>query len=97
MAKVVSEDPGSAVEGGDLGWNGPGAFVPEFQAMCDSLEIDELSEPFKSPFGWHIIQVLERRVHDMTDEVQRQNAIMAIRNSKRQFASDGNRQRYGRC
>jgi len=82
VAKVVSEDPGSAVEGGDLGWNGPGAFVPEFQAMCDSLEIDQLSEPFKSPFGWHIIQVMERRVHDMTAEVQRQNAIMAIRNSK---------------
>lgn len=82
VAKVVSEDPGSAIEGGDLGWNGPGAFVPEFQAICDSLEIDQLSEPFKSPFGWHILQVLERRVHDMTAEVQRQNAIMAIRNSK---------------
>lgn len=82
VATVVSEDPGSAVDGGELGWNGPGAFVPEFQAMCDSLEIDELSQPFKSPFGWHIIQVLERRVHDTTAEVQRQNAIMAIRNSK---------------
>jgi peptidyl-prolyl cis-trans isomerase SurA len=82
VAKVVSEDPGSAVNGGDLGWNGPGAFVPEFQAMCDTLKIDELSQPFKSPFGWHVIQVLDRRVHDTTEEVQRQNAIMAIRNSK---------------
>ena len=82
VAKVVSEDPGSAVEGGDLGWQGPGTFVPEFQAVCDTLEIDEISEPFKSPFGWHIVQVLERRVYDKTDEVERQQAIMAIRNSK---------------
>ncbi|MBT8441000.1 MAG: peptidylprolyl isomerase [Gammaproteobacteria bacterium] len=82
VAKAVSEDPGSAVEGGDLGWQGPGTFVPEFQAVCDTLEIDEISQPFKSPFGWHIVQLLERRVYDKTDEVERQQAIMAIRNSK---------------
>jgi peptidyl-prolyl cis-trans isomerase SurA len=82
VAKVVSEDPGSAVNGGDLGWNGPGVFVPEFQAVCDELEIGELSQPFKSPFGWHLIQLMDRRVHDTTDEVARQQAIMAIRNSK---------------
>jgi peptidyl-prolyl cis-trans isomerase SurA len=82
VAKVVSEDPGSAVNGGDLGWNGPGVFVPEFQAVCDQLENDELSQPFQSPFGWHLIQLMDRRVHDTTDEVARQQAIMAIRNSK---------------
>jgi peptidyl-prolyl cis-trans isomerase SurA len=82
VAKVVSEDPGSAINGGDLGWNGPGVFVPEFQAVCDRLEIDEISEPFNSNFGWHIIQLLDRRVHDTTDEVMRQEAMMAIRNSK---------------
>ena len=62
----MSEDPGSAVNGGDLGWNGPGIFVPEFQAVCDSLEIGEISEPFQSPFGWHIVQLLDRRIagHD---------------------------------
>ena len=70
------------VEGGDLGWQGPGTFVPEFQAVCETLEIDEISQPFKSPFGWHIVQLLERRVYDKTDEVERQQAIMAIRNSK---------------
>ena len=82
VAKVVSEDPGSAINGGDLGWNGPDMFVPEFQAVCDQLEIDEISEPFRSNFGWHVIQLLERRVHDTTDEVMHQEAMMAIRNSK---------------
>lgn len=82
VAKAMSEDPGSAIEGGDLGWAGPGTFVPVFQEVCDSLALGELSEPFKSPFGWHIVQVLDRRVHDTTEEVQRQQAIMAIRNSK---------------
>jgi len=56
--------------------------VPEFQAVCDELDIGELSQPFKSPFGWHLIQLMDRRVHDTTDEVARQQAIMAIRNSK---------------
>ena len=82
VATVMSEDPGSAVTGGDLGWNGPGIFVPEFQAVCDELEIGEISEPFKTPFGWHIVLLLDRRVQDMTEEVKRREAIMAIRNSK---------------
>ena len=82
VAKVISEDPGSAVDGGDLGWAGPDVFVPEFQAICDQLEIDEISEPFQTSYGWHIIQLLDRRVHDTTEEIKRQRAIMAIRNSK---------------
>jgi peptidyl-prolyl cis-trans isomerase SurA len=82
VAIAVSDDPGSAVEGGDLGWAGPGVFVGEFEATLNSLEIGELSEPFKSPFGWHIVEVLERRVHDTTEDIQRQQAMMAIRESK---------------
>ena len=82
VAKVISEDPGSAVDGGDLGWAGPDVFVPEFQAICDELEIDEISKPFQTSYGWHIIQLLDRRMHDTTEEKQRQRAIMAIRNSK---------------
>lgn len=82
VAKVISEDPGSAVDGGDLGWQGPATFVPEFQATCDTLEIDEISQPFQTSFGWHLIQLIDRRLHDTTEEVERQRAIMAIRNSK---------------
>ncbi len=82
VAKAVSDDPGSAVEGGDLGWTGPGVFVGPFEETINSLEIGEISQPFKSPFGWHIVEVLERRVHDTTDDVERQRAMMAIRESK---------------
>lgn len=82
VAKAVSQDPQSALEGGDLGWNGPGNFVPAFEKVMNGLELNEISRPFRSPFGWHIIQVLERRVYDVTADRQRQEAIMAIRNSK---------------
>jgi peptidyl-prolyl cis-trans isomerase SurA len=82
VAKAVSDDPGSAVEGGDLGWAGPGMFVGVFEETLNSLEIGEISEPFQSQFGWHIVEVLERRVHDTTDDVLRQRAMMAIRDSK---------------
>lgn len=82
VAKAVSQDPQSALEGGDLGWNGPGNFVPAFDKVMNALELNEISKPFRSPFGWHIVQVLERRVHDVTSDRQRQEAILAIRNSK---------------
>jgi len=82
VAKAVSEDPQSALEGGDLGWTGPGNFVPAFEEQLNKLEIDEISEPIKTQFGWHIIQVRERRVYDATGDKQRQEAILAIRNSK---------------
>lgn len=82
VAKVVSEDPQSAVEGGDLGWTAPGNFVPEFEKVMGALQIDEISEPFKTQFGWHIVQVLERRTYDATADKQRQQAVLAIRNSK---------------
>lgn len=82
VAKAVSADPQSAIEGGDLGWTSPGNFVPEFEAIMNSLQIDQISEPFKTQFGWHILQVLERRTYDATADKQRQQAILAIRNSK---------------
>ncbi|MEZ5564622.1 MAG: peptidylprolyl isomerase [Gammaproteobacteria bacterium] len=82
VAKAVSEDPQSAVEGGDLGWTGPGSFVPVFQAQLDQLKPNEISEPFKTQYGWHIAEVLERRVYDATADRQKQEAILAIRNSK---------------
>ena len=82
VAKAVSEDPQSAVEGGDLGWTAPGNFVPQFEKVMNDLQIDEISEPFKTQFGWHILQVKERRVYDATADKQRQEAVLAIRNSK---------------
>lgn len=82
VAKVVSEDPQSAIEGGDLGWTARGNFVPEFEKVMNALQIDAISEPFKTQFGWHILQVLERRVYDATADKQRQQAVLAIRNSK---------------
>jgi len=82
VATAVSEDPGSAAKGGDLGWTGPGVFVPEFEMMANTLEVDEISQPFSSPFGWHIMQLLGRRTYDTTDEMQRREAIMAIRSAK---------------
>ncbi|HEU4780636.1 MAG TPA: peptidylprolyl isomerase [Steroidobacteraceae bacterium] len=81
-ASVVSEDPGSAAEGGDLGWAGPGTFVPEFEKTLAQLQPDEISEPFRTQFGWHIIQLLGRRQFDTTDDVRRQRAFMALRESK---------------
>ena len=81
-ASVVSEDPGSSAEGGDLGWAGPGTFVPEFEKQLSQLQPDEISQPFRTQFGWHIIQLLGRRQFDTTQEVIRQRAFMALREAK---------------
>lgn len=82
LAKLLSDDPGSANDGGDLGWAGPGTFVPEFDAAMETLEIGEVSEPVRSPFGWHIIEVLGRRTYDNTEDLKRQNCFARIRNGK---------------
>jgi peptidyl-prolyl cis-trans isomerase SurA len=82
VASVVSEDPGSSSEGGDLGWAGPGTFVPEFEKQLAQLQPDEISQPFRTQFGWHIIQLLGRRQFDTTDDVRRQRAFAQIRDSK---------------
>jgi peptidyl-prolyl cis-trans isomerase SurA len=71
LARSHSEDPGSAVNGGDLGWANPGDMVPEFENEMNRLEPGEISAPFRSPFGWHIVQVMERRQHDNTEDVKR--------------------------
>ncbi|MCC7328883.1 MAG: peptidylprolyl isomerase [Gammaproteobacteria bacterium] len=82
VAKAISDDPGSKNEGGDLGWTGPGSFAPEFQAVVNSIAENTVSEPFHTRFGWHILEVLGRRTQDTTEEVKRQQAALAIRNSK---------------
>ena len=82
LAKVLSEDPGSGAEGGDLGWTGPGSFVPEFERTLDALKENEISQPFRTQFGWHIIQLLGRRQFDNSDELRRQRAFTQLRESK---------------
>lgn len=78
LASEYSEDPGSKIKGGDLGWAGPGDLTPAFENVANSLSIGQVSEPFKSPFGWHILEVLEHREHDIAKsnkENQTRNAI----------------------
>jgi peptidyl-prolyl cis-trans isomerase SurA len=82
LAKSQSEDPGSGAEGGDLGWVNPGDMVPAFEQAMDGLELNEISQPVRTQFGWHILQVLERRSHDNTKDVQRKNAQEVLRARK---------------
>jgi peptidyl-prolyl cis-trans isomerase SurA len=81
LAKKYSED-GSAANGGNLGWMSPGDLVPEFEQAMNRLQIGEVSNPVKSEFGWHLIQVLERREAQLTVERQREFARAAIREKK---------------
>jgi peptidyl-prolyl cis-trans isomerase SurA len=82
IAAVTSQDPGSGAQGGDLGWAGPGTFVPEFERQLDQLKENEITEPFKTQFGWHIVQLLGRRVHDATQDKIRQQVFAQLRESK---------------
>lgn len=82
IAAVTSQDTGSAVQGGDLGWAGPGTYVGEFEKALDKLDVNQISEPFKSQFGWHIVQLLGRRTQDVSDEIRRNKAFAALRESK---------------
>ena len=85
LARLHSEDA-SASKGGDLGWINPGDTVPEFEKAMDALRPGELSTPIQSPFGWHLIQVLERRDQDVTQERQKLLARQAIRERKAEEA-----------
>jgi peptidyl-prolyl cis-trans isomerase SurA len=82
LARSHSDDRGSAAKNGDLGWVRPGSVVNEFQKAMDALQPGELSAPFRSQFGWHIVQVLERRDFDNSEEVKRSKAREAIRARK---------------
>ncbi|MDX1481544.1 MAG: peptidylprolyl isomerase [Woeseiaceae bacterium] len=82
VAKLLSDDTGSANDGGDTGWTNPGTFVPEFEEVANTIEEGVLSEPFQTRFGWHILEVTGRRTYDNTEEVKQQTCITRIRNSK---------------
>jgi peptidyl-prolyl cis-trans isomerase SurA len=78
LAKAESDDPISGSDGGNLGWVGPGQMVPQFEEAMMNAEVGELKGPFRSQFGWHILQVQERRQQDVTNDVKRAEAREAI-------------------
>ena len=86
LAKLYSQD-GSASKGGDLGWLYQGDTVPDFERAMNALKINEISQPVRSPFGFHIIQVLERRTTDVSQDRQRQRAMAALRQRKLEDAN----------
>ncbi|MFW5427213.1 MAG: peptidylprolyl isomerase [Methylophagaceae bacterium] len=82
LAKAHSDDTGSAIDGGSLGWSSPGAMVPEFEEEMEGLVDGEISDVFKSRFGWHVIKVYERREENMAEEFNRNQARAQIRKRK---------------
>ena len=82
LAKEFSEDPGSALNGGELGWSTPGMFVPAFEQTMSSIELQEISAPFLSQFGWHILQVTERRNQDFSENIMRNRVENLLRQRK---------------
>jgi peptidyl-prolyl cis-trans isomerase SurA len=87
LARVNSEDT-SSVRGGDLGWISPGDTVPDFDRAMAKLAVGEISEPVRTPFGWHLIQVVERRKQDVTQDRRREQARAALRQRKSDEAFD---------
>ncbi|MDC0575638.1 peptidyl-prolyl cis-trans isomerase, partial [Nitrosomonadaceae bacterium] len=81
LAKIHSEDP-SGDKGGDLDWISPGDTVPEFEKAMNKLQPGDISGPVQSTFGWHLIQVIERRTKDVSNQRQRQEASKTIRARK---------------
>lgn len=82
LAKANSDDIGSRMSGGDLGWSLPGQFVPEFERVMNETAVGEISEPFRSQHGWHILMVIDRRVQDMSEQVKRNQAYNLLRNRR---------------
>ena len=82
LARQHSEDPGSKMEGGELGWSAPDTFDPAFEGVMNSADIGVVSTPFQSSFGWHILEVLDRRNEDISDDVRKNRAYSIIFNRK---------------
>src|SRR5690606_12104855 len=82
LGRAVSGDVAWAADGGDLGWIGAGAVVPEFEEQLAQLDVGELSQPFRSRYGWHLVEVMDRRSHDMTDELKEQQCFRQRRANK---------------
>ncbi len=82
LARLHSDDKASALKGGDLGWVEPGALVPPFERAMNQLAVNQISEPVQTQFGWHIVQVLERKKRDNTAEYKKNKARDEIRKRK---------------
>jgi peptidyl-prolyl cis-trans isomerase SurA len=82
LARAHSDDKPSAIEGGDLGWVSPGDMVPQFEEVMNGLAVGETSEPFHTEFGWHVVQVVDRREHDSTADFRRAQARELLRRRK---------------
>ena len=82
LAKAHSDDPGSAVSGGNMDWTVSSNFVPKFKEVVDTLETNKICEPFQSRFGWHIVEVLDKRKHDNSQDAMRVEAREQIRQRK---------------
>jgi peptidyl-prolyl cis-trans isomerase SurA len=82
LAKSFSEDPGSALNGGDMNWVDPNSLVPEFREVMAETPQGELSKPFKTAYGWHVLEVLGRRATDSTNQAREQQALSVLRNRK---------------
>jgi len=78
LARQYSEDPGTKMDGGDLGWSNPGDFDPAFEKTLDATKIGSIAKPIQSSFGWHIIEVLDRRNEDVSEEEQKNRAYQII-------------------
>jgi peptidyl-prolyl cis-trans isomerase SurA len=88
FAKTYSQDAGSAVNGGDLGWSESSVFVPEFAGVVASLKDGEISQPFHTQYGWHIVQLLGHRDFDNTNEAARERAFQSMRDSRVEEATE---------
>ncbi|WP_225918169.1 peptidylprolyl isomerase SurA [Neiella holothuriorum] len=86
LAEEYSEDPGSAANGGDLGWANPAMYVPEFSAQLGALEKNQISEPFRTTHGWHIVQLLDKRILDASEQRWADRAYQMI--AKRKFTEE---------
>lgn len=88
LARGNSDDAGTAAKGGQLDWSNPSDFVPQFSEAVQTLSPGQISEPFQTPFGWHIVQLQERRRVDQTDEITREKAREALTKSKVEEETD---------
>jgi peptidyl-prolyl cis-trans isomerase SurA len=89
LARTHSDDRGSALQGGSLGWVSPGKMLPEFDEVMTFTPIGDISHPFRTEFGWHILTVIDRRQYDGTEEIRRQKARKAIRQRKKDERMQG--------